>query len=87
MMCLMMSLPRTSTSTVTHWSPWTTVLGLFVGLGAAGLGIKRTINEHNAWVASEAAREAATEEAGGGDSLENRRPRAPDEGSGDDDTG
>jgi F0F1-type ATP synthase assembly protein I len=30
---------------VTHWGPWTTLVGLLVGLGAAAKAIQRTIAE------------------------------------------
>ena len=37
---------------VTHWAPWTTMIGLFVGIGAAGLAIARLVREHETEVAA-----------------------------------
>jgi F0F1-type ATP synthase assembly protein I len=36
---------------VTHWSPWTMLLGLLLGCAAAGKAIARTIREHEKAVA------------------------------------
>lgn len=36
----------------THWAPWTTLSGLLIGCGAAGLAIARTIREQQAWEAA-----------------------------------
>ncbi len=30
----------------THWAPWTTLIGLFVGLGAATKAVVRTIQQY-----------------------------------------
>lgn len=32
----------------THWKPWTMLIGLFIGIGAAALAILRVVNEHTA---------------------------------------
>ena len=37
--------------TVTHFAPWTTMFGLFVGLGAAFKAVLRTIRQHDREVA------------------------------------
>jgi F0F1-type ATP synthase assembly protein I len=48
----------------THWAPWTTLIGLFVGLGAAIKAVMRTIKQYqrelDAYEAAE--REAAGEQ-------------------------
>lgn len=36
----------------THWSPWTTLLGFGIGLGAAVKAVVRTIKEHEREVAA-----------------------------------
>lgn len=41
----------------THWAPWTTLIGLGIGLGAATLAILRVVREHE--------REAAERRAAG----------------------
>ena len=33
---------------VTHWAPWTTYIGLGVGIGAAGLAVVRTARKFSA---------------------------------------
>jgi F0F1-type ATP synthase assembly protein I len=38
---------------VTHWSPWTTLLGLLVGIVAAGKAVMRTARNHQAALAAE----------------------------------
>lgn len=32
----------------THWKPWTMLIGLLIGIGAAALAILRVVNEHMA---------------------------------------
>ncbi len=32
----------------THWKPWTMLIGLMIGIGAAALAILRVVNEHAA---------------------------------------
>lgn len=32
----------------THWKPWTMLIGLMIGIGAAALAILRVVNEHTA---------------------------------------
>ena len=36
----------------THWAPWTTLIGLFIGIGAAALAIVRVIREHDTEMAA-----------------------------------
>ena len=50
-------------SNVTHWSPWTTLIGLLVGIVAAGKAVVRTAKNHKAALAAEAEEEA---KGGGG---------------------
>lgn len=38
---------------VTHWAPWTTYLGLGVGIGAAGLAVVRTARKFTARIEAE----------------------------------
>lgn len=56
---------------VTHWSPWTTYLGLAAGIGAAFVAIVRTARKY--------ARQLAAEEAAQGQShgSEAEPPRDP----------
>ena len=44
---------------VTHWRPWTTLIGLLIGCGAAANAVIRTIREVEAEDAAEEAREDA----------------------------
>lgn len=43
---------------VTHWSPWTTYLGLGIGLSAAVLAVLRTVRNFSRVIAAEEAAEA-----------------------------
>lgn len=36
----------------THWAPWTTLIGLFIGIGAAALAIARLVREHETEMAA-----------------------------------
>lgn len=58
---------------VTHWSPWTTYLGLLAGIGAAVTAIVRTARKYT--------RQLAAEEAAQGQSHEPSPPppEAPDD--------
>lgn len=47
----------------THWAPWTTVIGFFAGVGAAGLAIWRVVQEHQAGVEARAAAREAQQNA------------------------
>ncbi|MFY0536559.1 AtpZ/AtpI family protein [Nannocystis pusilla] len=38
---------------VTHWAPWTTYIGLGVGIGAAGVAIVRTARKFTARIEAE----------------------------------
>ncbi len=62
---------------VTHWSPWTTYLGLAAGIGAAVLAIVRTARKY--------ARQLAAEEAARGQSHESDAPAEPADAPGPDD--
>lgn len=42
----------------THWKPWTMLIGLFIGIGAAALAIVRVVNEHNTAMKHKAASRA-----------------------------
>lgn len=44
---------------VTHWSPWTTYIGLGIGLAAAILAVVRTARNFTRMIAAEEAEEAA----------------------------
>lgn len=44
---------------VTHWSPWTTYIGLAIGLSAAVLAVVRTARNFTRMIAIEEAEEAA----------------------------
>ena len=48
---------------VTHWSPWTTYLGLGIGLAAAVLAVLRTVRNFTRVIAAEEAAEAEAAEA------------------------
>ncbi len=50
---------------VTHWSPWTTLIGLGAGIVAAGKAVARTAKNHQAALREQAEAEAgaAAEEA------------------------
>lgn len=43
---------------VTHWSPWTTYLGLGIGMAAAVLAVLRTVRNFTRVIAAEEAAEA-----------------------------
>ncbi len=43
---------------VTHWTPWTTLIGVGVGLVVAGRALVRTARNYHKAAAAEAAREA-----------------------------
>lgn len=45
-------------SNVTHWKPWTSVIGLLLGCGAAVLAMFRTVREHRDHQLVEAAERA-----------------------------
>lgn len=53
---------------VTHWRPWTTLIGFVIGMGAAGLALARVIRQHQ--MAVEARKKREAEAAGGGESGE-----------------
>ncbi len=55
----------------THWKPWTMLIGLLIGIGAAALAILRVVNEHTAAMKHKA--EALAKLA----SEENSEPSAP----------
>ncbi|NVB42686.1 AtpZ/AtpI family protein [Pseudenhygromyxa sp. WMMC2535] len=60
-------LARWIENTYTHWSPWTTLIGFGVGLGAAIKAVVRTIREyHRELDARQAADAGAQGEAGEG---------------------
>ena len=56
---------------VTHWAPWTTMIGIFVGLGAAAKAIVRTARNYTRELRRDAeeaaAREAEEASKGAGD--------------------
>jgi len=43
---------------VTHWSPWTTLIAIAIGLGAAGRAIARTARNYKRQLAEQAAAES-----------------------------
>ncbi|MDC0718182.1 AtpZ/AtpI family protein [Nannocystis bainbridge] len=43
---------------VTHWAPWTTYIGLAVGISAAGLAVVRTARKFSARIEAEERAEA-----------------------------
>ena len=46
---------------VTHWAPWTTYIGLGIGLSAAVLAVLRTVRNFSRVIAAEEAAEAAAQ--------------------------
>jgi len=52
---------------VTHWRPWTTLLGFAVGLGAATMAFMRVIRQHRLGVKERKNREAEQKAAQPGD--------------------
>lgn len=50
---------------VTHWAPWTTYIGLAVGIGAAGLAVVRTARKFAARIEAEERAEGQSHEATG----------------------
>lgn len=46
---------------VTHWAPWTSLLGIAIGLGAAGKAVARAARSYRQQLAESAAAEAAAE--------------------------
>ncbi len=54
-----------SSANVTHWAPWTTYIGLGIGLSAAVLAVLRTVRNFSRVIAAEEAAGAA-EAAGPG---------------------
>lgn len=46
---------------VTHWAPWTTYIGLGIGLSAAVLAVLRTVRNFSRVIAAEEAAEAEAE--------------------------
>ncbi len=59
---------------VTHWSPWTTYLGLSIGLAAAVLAVLRTVRNFTRVIAAE---EAAEAEAAAREAAS--RPKPPED--------
>lgn len=47
----------------THWSPWTTLIAIGIGIGAATRAIVRTARNYKRQLAADAAKEAAEEAA------------------------
>ncbi len=50
---------------VTHWRPWTTLLGFATGLGAAALALARVIRQHKMSVQARKEAEASHDAEGG----------------------
>lgn len=48
---------------VTHWAPWTSVLGMMVGVGTAARAIVRTARSYTKQLREQAAYEQATADA------------------------
>lgn len=64
---------------VTHWAPWTTYLGLAVGIGAAVVAIVRTARKYTRQLAAEEAAQGQSHEPGADadDPGPDDRPGAP----------
>lgn len=62
---------------VTHWSPWTTYLGLAAGIGAAILAIVRTARKFARQLAAEEARGQSHEQSAPAEDPGDDRPGAP----------
>ena len=60
---------------VTHWAPWTMLVGLGIGIGAASLSVTRVIKEHLARFPADGSDAPPAGEAD---------PTTPAEGQGDD---
>lgn len=62
---------------VTHWAPWTSRIGAFVGLGAAALAVVRTARKFSRQLAAEEQAEAARSAAEPGETGQSHDPREP----------
>jgi len=63
---------------VTHWSPWTSILGILVGVGAAAKAVMRAARMHRPTTASEpanAARDGAAAPPEASPEPRDERPR------------
>lgn len=63
---------------VTHWSPWTSILGILVGVGAAAKAVMRAARTHRPTTESEpanAAREGAAAAPKPASGPHDERPR------------
>jgi F0F1-type ATP synthase assembly protein I len=67
---------------VTHWAPWTTLIGLGIGLSAAVLAVLRTARNFGRVIAAEEAEEAARAAAAGSETA--AHSHGPDDDSPDD---
>lgn len=59
---------------VTHWAPWTSLLGMMLGIATAARAIVRTARKYNRQMAEQAAYEASLDDTTSNPSVDRQAP-------------